>query len=157
MRTFTEVERKFLIDVSKIDLTVLRNKKITQGYMITAPEGNVRVRIEERNGQTRAWLVIKLQKSSSINDEVTFEIDETQATELLQKCRRPYIEKVPYALQIENLKWEIDEFHGHKQGLYLAEVELQHLTEEQMSNIKLPDWIDREVTGIDEYYNANMI
>ena len=40
---------------------------------------------------------------------------------------------------------------GENQGLIIAEVELESEDQE----IKLPDWIDREVTD-PKYYNANL-
>jgi CYTH domain-containing protein len=53
----------------------------------------------------------------------------------------------------EGLKWEIDEFHGQKQGLVMAEIELEN----EMQTFVKPDFIGEEVTGRPEYYNANMV
>ena len=52
----------------------------------------------------------------------------------------------------DNLTWEIDEFHGRLEGRVIAELELQH---EYQAFIK-PDFIGEEVTGMPQYYNANM-
>jgi CYTH domain-containing protein len=48
--------------------------------------------------------------------------------------------------------WEIDEFHGRLAGRVLAELELQR---EQQTYIR-PDFVGQEVTGLPQYYNANM-
>ncbi len=55
---------------------------------------------------------------------------------------------VPYAGHI----WEVDEFHGARQGLIMAEVELSTKDTE----ITLPPFIGKEVTGNPEYYNSNL-
>ena len=47
-------------------------------------------------------------------------------------------------------RWEVDEFHGHLDGLVVAEIEL---TDENES-FGLPDFIGREVTGDARYYNS---
>jgi adenylate cyclase len=44
----------------------------------------------------------------------------------------------------------VDEFHGDNQGLVVAEVELEHENE----HFEKPDWLGKEVTGIDRYYNC---
>ena len=48
--------------------------------------------------------------------------------------------------------WEIDEFHGMNEGLFIAEVELSN----ENQKIELPDFIIEEVTGINKYYNSNL-
>jgi CYTH domain-containing protein len=65
-------------------------------------------------------------------------------------CDKPLIEKTRHIYNTDNVKWEIDEFHGANNGLLLAEIEL--LSEDQ--KIVLPKFIVKEVTGLKEYYNS---
>jgi CYTH domain-containing protein len=48
------------------------------------------------------------------------------------------------------MKWEIDEFHAENEGLLVAEVELDHVDQV----IALPDWVGREVSDDQRYYNS---
>ena len=43
-------------------------------------------------------------------------------------------------------------FHGHKEGLILAEIELG----DENEPFERPEWLGDEVTGLPQYYNANM-
>ena len=65
-------------------------------------------------------------------------------------CDKPLIEKTRYIYNTDNVKWEIDEFHGANNGLLLAEIEL--LSEDQ--KFVLPDFVVKEVTGLKKYYNS---
>ena len=52
----------------------------------------------------------------------------------------------------DNLKWDIDEFKGKNTGLVVAEIELDN----EKQQIKLPRWVDKEVTNQNKYYNFNL-
>jgi len=156
MSTFSEVERKFLVN-DKLELSKIEKRKsILQGYLLRATDGSARIRIENRLNVERAWLVIKQIVDSMTNNEVVIELPIDEAKNILNNnCSKPFISKTRYSFIDGKVKWEIDEFHEHKKGLILAEVELQHLPINER-NITLPEWIEKEVTGDFEYYNANM-
>lgn len=160
---FLEIERKFLIHSNRIDLSLLPFSKIKQGYILRADTGSVRIRIEEKkifdkldnntHYSTDSYLMIKKRVDEMSNQEITIPLEYEAALEMLEKnCYKPPIEKTRYICQINELKWEIDVFEGHRKGLILAEIEI--LSREQ--KIDLPDWIDKEVTGQPEYYNVNL-
>ncbi len=160
---FLEIERKFLIHLDKIDLSLLPSLKIKQGYILKADTGSVRVRIEERkmfdkldnniHYNTDAFMMIKKRVDEMSNQEITLPLQYDAALEMLEKnCYKPPIEKTRYICQINELKWEIDVFEGHQTGLVVAEVELNSRDQD----IDLPEWIDREVTGQAQYYNVNL-
>jgi adenylate cyclase len=46
----------------------------------------------------------------------------------------------------------VDEFTGENEGLIVAEIELESETE----IFHNPEWIDKEVTGEEKYYNSNL-
>ena len=50
------------------------------------------------------------------------------------------------------MKDKLDEFYGENEGLTLAEIELTSETE----IFDLPEWIGKEVTGDNRYYNSQL-
>ncbi|HOO19346.1 MAG TPA: adenylate cyclase, partial [Paludibacteraceae bacterium] len=49
-------------------------------------------------------------------------------------------------------RFEVDEFHGENEGLIIAEIEL----ESENTPIQKPDWLGKEVTGDERFYNAQL-
>ena len=72
---------------------------------------------------------------------------------MIQEYCDRYIEKTRYIIKHKGFTWEVDEFLAPKDGLILAEIELE--SEEQP--FSLPEWIDKEVSDDAQYYNSNMI
>lgn len=145
-----EIERKFL--VSHIPDGLLETK-IKQGYLQSEKHRTVRIRTLVINPDGKeAFLTIKGASNKRGTSRYEFETDIPfdEATYLLKLCDVPLIEKTRYIYILDNIKWEIDEFHGVNRGLFLAEVELS----DENQNIVLPDFIVEEVTGINKYYNS---
>ena len=155
----TEIERKFLIkhDQLDIDSSSLR-LEIKQSFLISQPGMSVRVRITSNPdgvnllNQTpvTAQLCVKV---GSGPERLEFEqyIPFAEALTLLEKY--PMIHKMRHMYPISSTrKWEVDQFFGKLDGLWLAEIELDSLDEE----IELPVWIGEEVTWKAEYYNCNL-
>ncbi|NJW53881.1 CYTH domain-containing protein [Salinimicrobium oceani] len=144
-----EIERKFLIlDTSDFRKEAFRETRIVQGYLNSAAERTVRVRIRGEQG----FLTIKGKSSSDglSRFEWEREIRISEAEALLKLCEPGVIEKLRYEIRYENHIFEADEFCGDNEGLLLAEVELQHKDEE----FAKPDWLGEEVTGNLKYYNS---
>ena len=145
-----EIERKFL--VSHIPNEAL-GIEIQQGYLQSEKHRTVRIRtIVEKSDLKKAFLTIKGASNEKGTSRYEFEteIPFNEATYLLKLCDMPLIEKTRYIYISDNVKWEIDEFHGTNSGLLLAEVELSN----ENQKIQLPDFILEEVTGISKYYNS---
>ena len=145
-----EIERKFL--VSHIPDGLIETK-IKQGYLQSEKHRTVRIRTLVKNPDGKeAFLTIKGASNKRGTSRYEFETDIPfdEATYLLKLCDVPLIEKTRYIYILDNIKWEIDEFHGVNRGLFLAEVELS----DENQNIVLPDFIVEEVTGINKYYNS---
>ncbi len=145
-----EIEIKFL--VSHIPDGLIETK-IKQGYLQSEKHRTVRIRTLVKNPDGKeASLTIKgaSNKRGTSRYEFETEIPFDEATYLLKLCDVPLIEKTRYIYILDNIKWEIDEFHGVNRGLFLAEVELS----DENQNIVLPDFIVEEVTGINKYYNS---
>lgn len=144
-----EIERKFLIlGTPDFRKDALNKTRIVQGYLNSAPERTVRVRIRGEKG----FLTIKGKSSSDglSRFEWEREIPLFEAEELLQLCEPGVIEKYRYEVRVGKHIFEVDEFKGENEGLLLAEVELKEKDEE----IEEPEWLGVEVTGQQKYYNS---
>jgi CYTH domain-containing protein len=151
----TEIERKFLVTSDAFKAQATHSYEIIQGYLCRQPGKTIRVRIRD----TRAFLTIKSGKLREGIGKFEWEreIEPGDARELLQLCEQHFISKTRYIIpapsyQGEERKWEVDVFHGHKEGLVLAELELGREDEP----FERPEWLGEEVTGQPQYYNANM-
>jgi CYTH domain-containing protein len=144
-----EIERKFLL---KGDgwRELASGEVYRQGYLSTLKERTVRVRITG----SKAYLTIKGPVTGATRLEYEYEIPLEDAEEMLDKlCEDPLIEKTRYKIEFGGLLWEVDEFGGENEGLFLAEVELSDENQE----IELPEWIGEEVSGDPRYLNANLV
>ncbi len=144
-----EIERKFLVknhDFKKIERGVL----IRQGFLSTANERVVRIRIKE----SQAYLTVKGISIGASRTEFEYEIPLKDAEIMISElCEKPVIEKYRYCIKTNDFLWEVDEFKGENEGLIIAEIELR--SEDQPFDI--PEWVGEEVTGDPRYYNSNLI
>ncbi|HYD59177.1 MAG TPA: CYTH domain-containing protein [Noviherbaspirillum sp.] len=144
-----EIERKFLVrdDCWK---ALGQGVLLRQGYLSSAPERIVRVRIEGES----AVLTIKGRTSGATRGEWEYPVPLADAQAFLDSlCERPLIEKRRYRIPHEGMLWEVDEFLGENAGLVVAEIEL---TAEDQAFTK-PDWVGEEVTHDPRYFNANLL
>jgi CYTH domain-containing protein len=145
-----EIERKFLVTSAAFKEVAQKATRITQGYLSTDPERTVRVRIKGEKG----FLTIKGKSNDSgtTRVEVEEEIAVDKAQTLLSMCLPGVIDKTRYEYTEGNPTWEIDEFYGDNEGLTIAEIELN--AEEE--DFTTPEWIGKEVTGDNKYYNSQL-
>ena len=143
----TEIERKFLITEGFSPDG--EGTKYVQGYLGEGHDSVTRIRISG----DKAYLTIKGRNSGISRQEFEYEIPVNEAEELLKLCRKPLIEKTRYHVKVGNHVWEVDEFHGANEGLWLAEIELS----DENESFDLPDWAGKEVTGDPRYYNVNLV
>lgn len=147
-----EIERKFLVKANAIE-NVTDTLELIQGYLVKNEKGTVRIRIETENGkQSKAFLMSKTKIDDMSNNETVDEISTNNAYTLIENFSVKLIKKKRHIRYVGGKKWEIDVFEQPNKGFMLAEIELQSADEQ----FELPDWIDREVTGEAQYYNANM-
>ena len=142
-----EIERKFLIK-GDFKQTVSGSTRITQGYLSSSAERNVRVRIRGDKG----YITVKGMGSESgaTRFEWEKEIPVEEVQQILKFCEPGIIDKTRYLVEFGNHTCEVDEFYGDNEGLLMAEVELESEDEE----IRKPGWLGDEVTGDKRYYNA---
>lgn len=144
-----EIERKFLIlDTPDFRKEAFRKTRIVQGFLNSAAERTVRVRIRGEQG----YLTVKGKSSSDglTRYEWEKEITVEDAQDLLKLCEPGIIEKIRYEIRAGNHIFEADEFLGENEGLLMAEIELHDPSEEFVK----PQWLGEEVTGITKYYNS---
>ena len=144
-----EIERKYLVKDDSWKAKIKHSIPIKQGYLNSAIERTVRVRISGVDG----ILTIKGKTENLTREEYEYNIPLSDAEKLLLLCEKPIIEKIRYIYVQNNLTWEIDEFSGENSGLIVAEVELEN--EDQ--DFDKPQWLGKEVSDDPRYYNAALI
>jgi CYTH domain-containing protein len=144
-----EIERKYLVNKDMWNKTDKgRGQFYRQGYLTTDPQKTIRVRVTDSHG----WLTIKGLSVGATRKEYEYEIPRDEAIELLNNFAVSDITKIRYALPYEGKIWEVDEFLDENEGLILAEIEL--INEEEP--FALPEWVGKDVTGDERYYNSNL-
>lgn len=145
-----EIERKFLLANEAWRGAVVRRETMRQGYLPSAPELSVRVRVAGE----RAWLNLKSGGLVARRLEFDYAIPLDDAEALLDALARPpLIEKTRHYVPMQGFEWEIDEFHGQNAGLVVAEIELD--SEDQP--FPRPEWLGAEVTHLERYYNVCLV
>jgi len=145
-----EIERKFLVTSHLYRTEAFKKTRIIQGFLNTAKERTVRVRIKGDKG----FLTVK---GKSFNNglsrfEWEKEITVVEAENLLKICEKGTIDKIRYEVKFGNHIFEVDEFHGDNEGLVVAEIELK----DENQVFEKPKWLGKEVTGDIRYYNSQL-
>ena len=146
----TETERKFLVK-SEFRHLAVREIKIIQSYLSIDSGKTIRLRIAD----DKAFLTVKSrpQKNSITRNEWEVEIKVRDAEEMKQISLPGRIVKTRYLVPAGKHTFEIDVFHEKNEGLVIAEIELTFDDE----HFEKPSWLGEEVTGLPQYYNANLI
>ena len=144
-----EIERKFLVNKEKWALVEKpKGNHFRQGYLVTDPTKTIRVRITDSS----SYLTIKGISVGATRQEFEYEIPKVDAEQLLNQFAVSDVKKIRYEILFDGKIWEVDEFLGENLGLLLAEIELEN----ESDIVELPDWIEREVTNEENYYNSNL-
>ena len=144
-----EVERKFLVSSAAWRDLVEADIRIRQFYLAAAPGRTVRVRISDG---TSAELTLKFGSKARERDEFEYPIPLAEAQEMLAFAMGRVIEKTRHHVRYRGYLYEVDVFGGALAGLVVAELE----TPEDVPDEMLPDWLGREVTGEQKFYNASL-
>lgn len=150
-----EIERKFLVNEIEFlkwreqNEDVISYAKIQQGYLTTDDDKSVRIRIVN---YAKSYLTIKAGGSNLTRDEYEYEIPIKDGIEIFENLSINKIDKIRICANINNNVWYIDTFLNDNLGLVLCEVEI----ESEDAHIETPEWVAKEVTGDDKYYNTNL-
>lgn len=150
-----EIERKFLVRPSKAQAVAKTGgQRFTQGYLSSKP--SVRVRLDHGG---KAWLTIKSDalddvvadgaKNAPAREEYEYEIPVADAKGLLALSNYK-LDKVRHRVKVGSHEWELDEFLGPHEGLWMAEIELSRPDE----RFERPDWLSDEVSDDPRYSNG---
>lgn len=149
-----EIERKYLVTDHSYRKLATSVSRIIQGYISRRKEGTVRVRLRDN----KAFLTIKGITDGISRDEWEYEIPSADARAMLAGvCEGKVIDKTRYIVPVDDLVWEVDEFHGIADPmgdptaeLTLAEVELPSAD----ADISLPSFVGKEVSDNPAYFNS---
>ena len=147
-----EIERRFLVkDKEKVEELIEKyktsKKTITQDYIYSDTITAIRKRKIEENDNVKYIYTIKTGRKGISVNEIESEITKEKYDFLRADPNRITIVKERYIIPyINDLKIELDIFHGIYEGVVFAEIEFK--SEEQANNIKLPEWFGLELTEI---------
>lgn len=145
-----EIERKYLIDKSKLPLKLHSYpcRHIEQGYLCTEPV----VRIRQDNEE---YVLTYKSKGLMIREEYNLPLTEEAYCHLKSKIDGRLIVKERYMIPLEGgLTIELDLFAGELAPLILAEVEFPD--EESADTFTPPDWFGEDVTFSAAYHNSTL-
>jgi len=140
-----EIERKFLLNPHYSFLDVIKNQKrsvkeITQAYIMSNEDANLRVR-KENDSYTMCL------KQSTMNDmikrEFEFPIPEEQGEELINSTETKF-NKVRHSFQLqEGITCDLDVFKDHS----IVWIEFEFASKSLAKKFELPEWVGKEITG----------
>lgn len=148
-----EIERRFLVvpDFNPEKFSY-KSVNIAQSYLPHTGSWTIRVRREESRENIRHIVTMKLAVSGMTNKEYEHEITPEEYKDILSSCYS-HIEKTRHYIKAGERTWEVDVYKDETvDPRILAEIELASEDE----NLKLPEWIAREITG-DRYYSNHQI
>ena len=144
-----EIERRFLVkDINTVNNLIEKysdtKKTIIQDYIYSDALTAIRKRLIIKSGEEKYIYTVKTGRKGLAVNEYESEITKNEYMLLKKDSNRITIEKDRYIIPyIENLKIELDIFHGEYEGVIFAEIEFK--TEDQAKKIKIPDWFDIEI------------
>ena len=144
-----EIERKFLVTSDSWKALAESSSLLRQGYLSSNAKATVRVRTWD---EEVAKLTLKGAVRGMTRAEYEYDIPIDDARKMLEMAEPHVLEKRRHLVPFGGLTWEIDVFEGRHAGLVIAEVELD--SEDQ--HVELPDWVGKEVTDDNRYYNASL-
>lgn len=145
----TEIERTFLVTTAKLPPDLRGWIDIEQGYLSDKPLVRVRAtRSQDIPDKKRGFVTIK-GPGLMTRPEWEFEVTYEEACDMLLLAKWTVTKRRVVYRDTFNQVWEIDEFLGPHQGLWLAEIELR--AEDQL--ITKPIWLGQEVTEDPSYTN----
>ena len=148
-----EVERKFIVDEKyhHLFLDSAPESYLEQMYLQKSP--TVRVTYQKVYGLEYGWIAVKgaPREGGLVRSEWEYEIPPSAAQAMIAEFNSPKIVKNRHNIivpgsGVPNNSWEVDVLYLDK-GRHLVVAEFEGPTIEEVQNVKLPEWVGREVTG----------
>ena len=152
-----EIERKFLVTGDGWRSAARKVVPMAQGYLndlaamnieLNGP-GAMKASVRVRIAGDDAFLNLKSRELGHTRQEFDYPIPAADARALLALSVGGLIDKRRHYVDYQGHLWEVDEFLGDNAGLVVAEIELESADQ----TFAYPDWIGREVTDSQRYYN----
>jgi adenylate cyclase len=147
-----EIERKFRVVGEGWRAQAVKSVRMAQGYindMEALREARQNASVRVRIAGDQAFLNLKSRELGRSRQEFDYPIPVADAASLLRLCVGGLIDKVRHYIPQDGLTWEVDEFAGDNAGLVVAELELPTVD----AAFGRPDWLGREVTEEQRFYN----
>lgn len=142
-----EIERKYLVRTLPENLDSFTHAEIEQAYISRDPV----IRIRKKNDQ----YILTIKGHGLLErEEHELLLSEESYLNLKKKTEGKVVSKTRYFIPYKNLTIEFDVFHGHMEGLLMAEVEFSSV--EESESFEKPDWFFDEVTFDRRFHNVNM-
>ncbi len=152
-----EIEKKYLIKNLPDNLAQYEKWEIEQCYLCTDPV----VRLRKKNGdyiltyKNRNRLDKELlAQPMCVAEEIELPLTKDAYEHLKKKADGKCICKTRYRIPYEGKIIELDEFHGEREGFYLAEIEFA--TVEEGTGFVPPAWFGKDVSEDYHYSNSYM-
>jgi adenylate cyclase len=142
-----EIERKFLIRELPRDLTSYSSNGISQGYLVSLPDG---LQVRLRKSGAKYSLTFK-RGTGNVREEREVELTASQFDALWPATEGKRLVKTRYEIPFGDRVVEIDVYGGRHEGLVVAEVEFDD--QDAAKNFQPPDWLGHDVTGDPRYSN----
>lgn len=147
---FYEIEKKYLVDKIVFDISQFDSSEIVQGYISIGKDGSEE-RIRSRNGiftRTITESMGLLKRGKEV------EISEGEFNQLWKLTKGRRVNKTRFIIPYNNLRIELDIYHGSINGLITAEVEFP--SEKSANDFRPPSWFGLDVTEDTKYKNQNL-
>ena len=140
-----EIERRFFVNSMPQNLHEYKSRNITQGYVFFDPV------VRLRKAENEFFLTIKT-KGLLVREEIELNIEKENFDTMWRKVEGNIIVKTRYDIPLEqNLKAELDIFHGQFSPLVIVEVEFDTIARSEA--FIPPDWFGEEITFSAQYSN----
>lgn len=145
-----EIERKFLVKLEHWPVSREHQQlHLRQAYLCDDESKTIRVRTTGVEG----FITIKGRARGISRLEYEYTIPLMEAQELINSFATAVVEKIRHYVPYEGKLWEVDEFKGLNEGLWVAELEL----EQEDEAFAMPPWAGLEVTHDRRYLNSQLI
>ncbi len=123
---------------------------ILQGYVSRDLDRVVRIRFVGEDG---ALMTIKGRNNGGSCPEANLTLRRDEAERAMRLFASERVRKDRLLVPFAGRTWEVDEFRDQLEGVIIAEIELDHITDP----VDLPPWVGREITGRPEFQNVNLL
>lgn len=143
-----EIERKFIPKQLPDHLEQYPYREIEQGYLCTSPT----IRIRKMDD---SYFLTYKTSGMMAHEEYEMPLSKEGYLHLRPKTDGILITKRRYFIPLDETHTiELDIFHGHLEGITLAEVEFASV--EEADTFVPPDWFGEDVTYDSRYHNSEM-